>query len=334
MDSEILVSISCITYNHKSYIKKALDSFLMQKTNFKYEILIHDDASTDGTQDIIIEYQKKYPHIIKPILQSENQYSKGIKRITYIFNDKRAQGKYIALCEGDDFWTDPTKLQKQVDYMESHNECSMCFHATKFYNNETKSVTEIRRAYNKSCIALSYDIISKGGGFIITNSMLYRKSALDNPPEFFFNSHVGDYAMQLIFTTKGTVYYINEPMSAYRIAVKGSWTSNNILNDNKNEKRITNIANDIKLLTEFNNYTNDNFFYAVERGFFLLLSTVLTYRNSIVLKDKRFKEAYNCLKKTSKFKLILLKYFPNISKFIINIKSKMKKDIYYGKQKK
>lgn len=334
MNNEILVSISCITYNHKPYIRKALDSFLMQKTKFKYEILIHDDASTDGTQEIIKEYVKNYPKIIKPIFESENQYSKGVKRITYIFNDKRAKGKYIALCEGDDFWIDSNKLQKQVDYMEEHEECSMCFHAAEFYDNETKSVTEIRRAYNKDCIAFSSDIISKGGDFIITNSMLYKKSALNNPPEFFFNSHVGDYPMQLIFAIKGTVYYINETMSAYRIAVKNSWTSNNILNDNKNEKKVINIANNIKLLTEFNIYTNNTFFNAVERGLFLLLSVVFTYGDSVVLKDKIFRTAYNSLKISSKLKLILLYCFPNTSKLIINTKNKIKKDIYYEKQKK
>ncbi len=119
------VSVCCITYNHEKYIRDALEGFLMQQTNFSFEILIHDDASTDGTADIIREYEAKYPGIIKPIYQTENQYSKGID-ISATFNFPRVQGKYIALCEGDDFWTDPHKLQIQYDFMESHPDYSLC----------------------------------------------------------------------------------------------------------------------------------------------------------------------------------------------------------------
>ncbi|MCQ2378325.1 MAG: glycosyltransferase [Victivallaceae bacterium] len=124
------VSICCITYNHEKYIRDALEGFLMQKTDFPFEILIHDDASTDGTADIIREYEAKYPDIIKPIYQTENQYSQG-KFIWCEFQFPCAKGKYIALCEGDDFWTDQRKLQIQYDFMESHPDYSMCFHNAK-----------------------------------------------------------------------------------------------------------------------------------------------------------------------------------------------------------
>ena len=129
MNDEIKVSINCITYNHQEYIEEAIQSFLMQKTDFKYEILIHDDASTDSTQDIIRKYQEMYPDIIKPYFQKENQLSKGVRRINYKFNHTKSKGKYIALCEGDDYWTDPYKLQKQVDFMEENQNCTLCAHA-------------------------------------------------------------------------------------------------------------------------------------------------------------------------------------------------------------
>lgn len=122
-----LVSISCITYNHESYIRQCLEGFMMQKCNFDFEILIHDDASTDGTIEIIKEYQEKYPDIIKPIFQIENQYSKGVRGINPRFNFPRAKGKYIALCEGDDYWTDPLKLQKQVDFLEKNTAYNICW---------------------------------------------------------------------------------------------------------------------------------------------------------------------------------------------------------------
>ena len=111
---KILVTIICTTFNQERYIRKALDGFLMQKTNFLYEVIVHDDASTDRTPSIIREYAEKYPHIIVPILQKENQFSKGV----WITNDlllPMAKGKYIAMCEGDYFWTDPNKLQMQAD---------------------------------------------------------------------------------------------------------------------------------------------------------------------------------------------------------------------------
>lgn len=120
-DSEVipLVSINCITYNHCKYIRDAIEGFLMQRTNFPVEILIHDDASTDGTAEIIREYEKQYPNIIRPLYEEENQWVKG-RRGSMVFNFPRALGKYIAFCEGDDYWTDPYKLQKQVDFLESH----------------------------------------------------------------------------------------------------------------------------------------------------------------------------------------------------------------------
>ena len=120
IEGEPLVSVCVITYNHGKYIRQCLDGILMQKVNFPYEVLIHDDASPDDTADIIREYWAKYPTVIKPILQTENRYSRGlpIGKLNY----ERAKGKYIALCEGDDYWTDEGKLQMQVDFLEEHGE--------------------------------------------------------------------------------------------------------------------------------------------------------------------------------------------------------------------
>lgn len=124
--ADVLVSIKCLVYNHAPYIRQCLDGFVMQKTNFRFEAIVHDDASTDGTQDIIREYEKKYPDIIKPIYEKENQYSKHDGSLGRIMNSAMSpSSKYIAVCEGDDFWTDPYKLQKQVDYLETHPECGL-----------------------------------------------------------------------------------------------------------------------------------------------------------------------------------------------------------------
>lgn len=134
MNDKPIVSICCITYNHAPFIKECLDGFLMQETTFPVEILIHDDASTDGTDDIIREYAAKFPDKIFPLYEEENKFSHGYAGKMDLFNYERAKGKYIAYCEGDDHWTDPLKLQKQVDFLESHPEYSVCFHNCHYYD--------------------------------------------------------------------------------------------------------------------------------------------------------------------------------------------------------
>ncbi|MDE6532925.1 MAG: glycosyltransferase [Muribaculaceae bacterium] len=127
-DKTPLVSVVCLTYNHAPYIRECMDGFLMQKTDFPIEVIIHDDASTDGTTDIIKEYASKYPDIIKPIIQTENQYSKhhDFNRIMQSCIEK-AIGKYIALCEGDDYWTDSSKLYKQIQFLEKESDYGLCY---------------------------------------------------------------------------------------------------------------------------------------------------------------------------------------------------------------
>ena len=134
---DVEVSISCVTYNHKDYIATALESFLMQKTTFKFRIYVHDDASTDGTADILRQYAQKYPDTIVAILQKKNMYFKNV-RISAEFIYPRVKGKYVALCEGDDFWIDDGKLQKQYDYMEAHPDCFLCAHSGISVDAETR----------------------------------------------------------------------------------------------------------------------------------------------------------------------------------------------------
>ena len=135
-----LVSICCITFNHEKYIGQTLEGFLMQKTYFPFEILIHDDASTDATANIIREYEAKYPNIIKPIYQTENQFSKGIRSMYGVFNFPRATGKYIAMCEGDDYWIDENKLQSQADFLEQNEDYGLIHSDLDEYNTVTQKL--------------------------------------------------------------------------------------------------------------------------------------------------------------------------------------------------
>lgn len=221
---EIMVSICCITYNQESYIRDALESFLGQKTDFAYEVLIHDDASTDGTGAIIREYAKRCPEVMKPILQTENQYSKGFTNISGTFNFPRARGRYIAMCEGDDYWTDEKKLQMQVDYMEGHPDCALCFHSAEVEVLERAVTERAMRPYHGDRIVSPGEIIGKRSGYP-TASLLFRTEMVRELPEFYVNAPIADIPLQLMAAARGYGYYMDRPMCVYRLGGAVSWTS-------------------------------------------------------------------------------------------------------------
>lgn len=320
---EIIVSINCITYNHEKYIADAIESFLMQKTKFKYEILIHDDASGDNTGNIIREYEKKYPDIIKLIIQTDNQYSKGVEVLC--LNLRKAKGKYVAICEGDDYWTDPYKLQKQVDYMENNPECSMCFHAAEIVK-VGKGKIDVIKPYNGNCISPTEDIILGDGGFMATNSILYRKIIMDNPPEFYLSSPVGDYPLQILSSTQNYAYYINEFMSVYRTGVKDSWISTLNSEKNKEEKVINLNKRMIEMLNEFNEYSNKKYSNAIDKKILNNEFAILRIEKKIKrLRDARYKTIYDSLGIKEKIMIYATCYFPNTFKKLLNIRRYIKK---------
>ena len=219
---KILVSIWCITYNHELYIRDAIEGFLAQKTNFEYEIIIHDDASTDKTTEIIKEYKQKYPDLITAIYEKENQFSLNQPSIKWIqdIEAKSCHGKYIAVCEGDDYWIDVQKLQLQVDYLETHPECIMSVHDTIDFDCRNFTLKS-RSLYSTDCIIPPEDIITQRA-LIPTASTVYRREAL-KMDEFFLNVGVGDYPTLLYCLPKGTIYYFSRIMAVYRRGQEGSW---------------------------------------------------------------------------------------------------------------
>ena len=221
MDKSIpVVSICCAAYNHVLFIRQCLDGFVMQKTNFPFEVLIHDDASTDGTQDIIREYEAKYPDIIKPIYQKENQYSKGV-RVSLVYNYSRVRGKYVALCEGDDYWTDPYKLQKQVDFLEAHPDYVMCSHRHDDYIQEKGEML-----YDKTENETDYDLKSliRGEWHFHPLTVMYRFSELDR-------SEYGKYPVNMdvvlffeLLKRGGKGHCFSDVMAVYRHHSQGVWS--------------------------------------------------------------------------------------------------------------
>ncbi len=225
---EFLVSICCITYNHAPFIRQCLNGFVMQKTKFPFEILIHDDASTDGTQEIIREYEQKYPDIIKPIYQAENQYSKGIK-INLTYNFPRAKGKYIAFCEGDDYWTAPDKLQKQVDFLESHLDYVMCSHRYRLYFQKEERIDDEIRPIENLSDGKEFDLffLTRGGWLFQTLSVVFRRTVIDLNELFKYTMQI-DAVLYYVFLKKGKGYCMPDVMGVYRVHDAGVWSSLNL----------------------------------------------------------------------------------------------------------
>jgi len=217
-----LVSICCITYNHENFIEDALRGFLIQETNFPFEIIIHDDASTDTTVNIIKKYQALYPKIIRTILQTENQYSKGNKPIMILW--PQCRGEYIAICEGDDYWVDPTKLSKQVTYLNTHNDVILSSHDAMVideYGNkisDSKLPNKHKRDYSKQ--ELLYD-----KAWLLTLNWMVRNIKLPKLPEHRMIKN-GDSFLLSVLGQYGSSHHHNDiAPSVYRVHQNGIWSA-------------------------------------------------------------------------------------------------------------
>lgn len=251
MMNKIMVTVYCTAYNHEKYIKDALEGFISQKTNFPFEVLVHDDASTDKTPSIIRDYERKYPSIIKGIYQKENIYSRGINR-TYEYMLPETHGKYIAFCEGDDYWCDPNKLQSQYDYMENHPECSLVVHkALKQYSNG-KKVQYTNWQFRDNCCLTAEQIIDDLALFPL-NSMFFHTDFFRKNESFLKQHQTFDYLLKIMLAIEGTVYVIPKTMSVYRICSVGSWTERV---GNNNKKLIEHEGIAIRSLNDLDQYTN------------------------------------------------------------------------------
>jgi glycosyltransferase involved in cell wall biosynthesis len=303
-DSRIMVSIACITYNHEKYIRDAIEGFLIQKTDFPIEIIIHDDASTDGTANIIREYGNKYPDLIKPIYQKINQYSLGIK-VSPTFVWPKCRGKYTAICEGDDYWTDPYKLQKQVDYLENHPEASLCFClANCFYEDGGEP-------YIFPSNVTKYDFDTEDimkSNFIMTCSAVFRNNLIKEVPRWFYASSPLDHLIFILLSTYGKIHLISDVMCSYRIHQGGIWS---MKGDRQIEKRMKDAIITSKNLNEFFNFKYDTLYKDKINGYYVTL-----FRHYKSVKDFRnlLKANYNYFKD---YPFLFMKYVTNYSKSVI-----------------
>ena len=282
---EPLVTICCITYNHETYIHETIEGFLSQKTNFPIQIIIHDDASTDNTAKVIKKYAEKHPEIIVPILQKENQWSKGISPSQkYVW--PRVKSKFMALCEGDDFWIDPLKLQKQVDFLENNLDYGLVYTQTKIFNQQKnklgdrKSPTEM---HPKGM--LYYNPIPTVTTVFKTELM---RSFLQEEMERINSWPMKDYPMWIWMYYNSKIHYLKEVTAVYRILES---SVSHFINGNK---RMDFMESSFEMTKHFAN----KYLSKTEFENFLEFKHLSLYKASLLYKTNRHKKYYDLLKKS------------------------------------
>ncbi len=267
--SEVKVSVLCAAYNHERYIRDALEGFVSQRTDFAFEVLVNDDLSSDGTAAVIREYAEKYPDIIRPFYQTVNLYSlkKNVYDEVFIPN---ARGEYLAYCEGDDFWTDPNKLAMQAAVLDAHPEYSACAHNSIVRHMDSKEPDRLL-IENSRDHAVEFELAVQGMSHAYhTSSLMARKEILSRRPDFYrisYESGVGDYPDALWLTLHGPVWFIDRPMSVYRVCSnQNSWSSDF---SRVYERRTGFVSGEIDMLTALRGHVSGERLEAVDRELLL-----------------------------------------------------------------
>ncbi len=305
---DIGVSIICTAYNHEKYIKQAIESFLMQKTSFRFEILIHDDASQDKTSDIIKEYADMYPDMIRAVLQTENQFSQGISPTVLL--RKMVRGKYIAFCEGDDFWTDSNKLQKQYDFLENNSDYIACGHAASYCTESGEILTDKKfDIFPESMDITTEQALTKW--CFATNSVFYRSSIMEKMVDYdvpFRKDCInGDYALTVFLTLNGKVFYSKDEMSVYRLFSDSS-LNRSFRKDNEKYKNMR--MKFLQMLHRINEYTEYRYDTVLSEYIRQTEFEIHLYVMCDVKKAKTYKDLYKKVPLKAKIKYSFKFYFP------------------------
>lgn len=316
---KIKVSVLCAVYNHEKYLDECLNSLVNQKTNFEYEILVHDDCSTDNSKKIIEKYYKEYPNIIVPFFEEENQYSKGV-RINIDILIPKMRGKYFCFCEGDDYWIDSNKLQKQYDFLENNKEYKFCVHNSIGVNKKGKKICNILPLKDGGELSCE-EFIKNGGAFVSTNSIFSYSSLAKKLPNY-FNILTLDYIWQIYLSSCGKTYCFKDKMSAYRmLSSDNSWTYKLCSNTAKHIKHKNKVITCLKKFNEETNYKYNNVIEShINEIEFDILILKRDYES---LKKKPYKDIYNSKPFKIKLKYYLDEHHPNLYNIIKRIGSKV-----------
>ncbi len=317
-DTPPLVSVICITYNQEQYIADAIEGFLQQETNFSFEIIIHEDASTDRTADIVFNYSKKYPNIIKPIFQKENQLvQKGVNvQLTAALYSK---GKYLACCEGDDYWIDPKKLQIQIEEMQKNPQCDISFHPGiyKWADGSQKDKTITQYSSQNKIFTIS-EIILGGGGFCLSPTLVIKRTIFESLPSWYHQVPAGDYFLQMLGSIKGGALYVNRVMAVYRTGIAGSWSDKISSNPDYFYYFYTSLLKAIENMNLHTHYQYTSDFKQAKRNI-----SIYMYR-SLILSSQKRKKAFLENKALLNRKDIIMWYLLYKNKLICSLLRKIK----------
>lgn len=325
-----ILTVFTPTYNQEKYIEKCIQGVISQKTKYKFVLLISDDNSCDSTREIIELYRKKYPNIIKPIYRNENlgPMDNFVKSLNLIHT------KYVALCDGDDFWTDDKKIEKQLDFLETHPEYSMCFHQTEIFYESINKKSIVFPKLSKSELSIN-DILHDNP--IVANTAVYRwmyfeKDSLLN--DFPKNIVPGDYYLNIMHAAVGKIHFVNEVMSKYRKHSEGMWyySDNNEYQLKfylKNGKKYLKFYKEVERKLSLN---NNELIHQKNWVIWMCLKSYIKYKNNIELYQlyrnefhntpETFNNVYNELNEQDK------KFF-DLNTGLKNFVKKTIKTIYY-----
>ena len=264
VEEKPLVVVRSLVYNHEPYLRNCLEGFVMQQTTFPFVAVVHDDCSTDGSAAILREYAEKYPHIIKPIYETENLYSRHDGSLRRVMNEACGKygAKYYALCEGDDYWTDPHKLQRQVDFMEAHPDYTMvCTNARVLTPDGELERADFEKMgwdqYYEECDIPAEDAITKGGWLIHTASIVYRTGLKEKYPDACKRTMFGDYTLQMFAALNGKIHFFPEKMVVYRYQAGNSWTIRE--NTQSYENQTNSLTREIDMMMSLDEYSSGRY---------------------------------------------------------------------------
>jgi glycosyltransferase involved in cell wall biosynthesis len=298
--TDIKVTVLCIAYNHEKYIRQCLESLVTQKTNFRYKVVVHDDASTDSTADIIREFEQKYPEIIKPIYQTENQFSKKLS-IYKEFLLPKIEGDYVAFCEGDDYWTDINKLQIQSDFLDKHPGCSACGHNTTIIKeSEAAKNAAVPDIIGGNEGYLSLKTIVEWGLIIHLSSIMFRSKFADFPDFVYTRYDLLDMPMTIYLRFCGDIYRFEKIMSAYRFMVANSWSEKASQNSAATEGIVEIAVGNLLLPLRANEYSKSKYKSAFAAP---IIANCLNFDNAKDLIYVKYREFYELLKPDQKTKI-------------------------------
>ena len=319
-DGEILVSVICITYNQEKYLPQTLKGFADQRTDFPFEVIIHDDASTDSTPEIVRQFYQEHSGNTLAVLQSENQYSKGNSQMPFLLSQCR--GKYVCFCEGDDFWSDPRKIQRQASAMKANENCTACYGKVLIVDEKGESLGKYLPRNNK----LKQGVISRKetlSNLVFTRCTGYQQFQFSglmartdltreyfcNRPEYSRKASVGDLPLFLYLADKGDAFYMDRVMSCYRRNAVGSWNSKN----SNPEQKIAHLKAEIALLEAFDAYSHRDAHADIQLGIRLHgLEIKRTQKKLVNLFSRKYFKVFWKLNMKSKIHIILLTYFPKL----------------------